>query len=159
MHTYACNFKRFEIQQDRQVDCTHVEMNEHDVVVRTDQLSVMVERCKRFPERLRTSAENDTVVKNGYQGKLLSMYEKYGFSETISRLGHQNFDRNTPYIVPGWSTDQKDNLSVDGFVVLISTMNLDLNHARASVSMMARSSWSLITPSKYRQGPHSSVPL
>ena len=83
------------------MNCTHEEVNEQGVLVRTNQLSVMVDRCKRFSERLRTSAENDTGVKNDYQGKLLSMCEKYYFSETISRLGDLNFEVNTPYIVPG----------------------------------------------------------
>ena len=96
-----------------------------------NSVSDMVDRCKRFFERLRTSAKNDTGVKNGYQGKLLSMCEKYCFTETQSRMGHHNFEFNTPYIVPGWSVDRNEDLPADGFVILISTMNPTLNHARA----------------------------
>ena len=55
--------------------CTYEEMNDQGVMVCTNQLGVMVDRCKRFSERLRTSSENDTGVKNGYQGKLLNMCE------------------------------------------------------------------------------------
>ena len=136
MHVYDCNFKRFEIQQwliDRQVQCDHEEVNADGVLVRTNLLSVMVDRCKRFSERLRTIADNDTVVKNDYQGKLLSMprCEKYCFTETQSRMGHVNFEFNTPYIVPGWSADRNEDLPAGGFVILVSTMNLALNHACA----------------------------
>ena len=49
------------------MNCTHEEFNDHVVLVHTNQLKVMVDRCKRFTERLRTVASNDTVVKNGYQ--------------------------------------------------------------------------------------------
>ena len=108
--------------------CDHEEVNADGVLVYTNQLSVMVDRCKRFFERFRTSAENDTGVKNGYQGKLLSMCEKYCFTETQSRMGHLNFEFNTPYIVPGWSVDRNEDLPSGGFIILISTMNLALNH-------------------------------
>ena len=79
MHTYPCNFRRFEIHQwfiDRQVKCDHEEVVEDGVLVHTNQLSVMIDRYKRFCEHLRTSSENDTDVQNDYQGKLLSMSEK-----------------------------------------------------------------------------------
>jgi len=42
-----------------------------------------------------------------------------------------HFDTNTPYIIPGWSASQDDTLPAGGFVVLMSTMNLALNLARA----------------------------
>ena len=134
MHAYTLNFKRHEIQQwleDRNINVTHERMNKQGVLVRTNQMGVIVERCKRFAERYRKSAENDTGVNSGYEGKLLALYEKYCFAETARRLGHMHFDTNTPYILPGWSSCQDDSLSPGGFVVLISTMNLALNLARA----------------------------
>ena len=94
-------------------------------------MGVIVERCKRFAERYRKAAENDTGVNSGYEGKLLALCEKYCFAETVRRLGHMHFDTNTPYILPGWSSCQDGSLSPGGFVVLISTMNLALNLARA----------------------------
>ena len=113
------------------MQCDHEEVNADGVLVRTNQRSVMVDRCKRFAERLRTTSENDTGVKNDYQDKLLSMCEKYCFTETLSRMGHVNFEFNTPHIVPGWSVDRNEDLAAGGFVILISTMNLDLNHPHA----------------------------
>jgi hypothetical protein len=104
--------------------------DEHGTVVLTNQLGVMVDRCNRFCERYRVSVENDVGVNNGYEDKLLSLCEKYCFSETISRVGHQNFEFNTPYIVPGWSADHNEALTSVGFVVLLSSMNLTLNHDR-----------------------------
>ena len=94
-------------------------------------MGVIVKRCKRFAERYRKAAENDTGVNSGYEGKLLAMCEKYCFAETARRLGHMHFDTNTPYIIPGWSACQHDTLPAGGFVVLIATMNLALNLARA----------------------------
>ena len=76
MHTYALNFKRFEIQQwleDRKVDYIHQEMHADDTVDYTNQMKVMVERYKRFCERFRVSIEYDTTVKNGYPGKLYAL--------------------------------------------------------------------------------------
>jgi hypothetical protein len=136
MHAYALNFKRHEIQQwlqDRKINVTHERMNKHGVLVRTNQMGVHVERCKRFAELYRKAAENDTGVNSGYEGKLLrvALCEKYCFAETVRRLGHMHFDTNTPYILPGWSASQDDSLPPGGFVVLISTMSLALNLARA----------------------------
>lgn len=134
MHAYALNFKRHEIQQwleDRNINVTHESMNKQGVLVRTNQMGVMVDRCKRFAERYRKAAENDTHVNSGYEGKLLALCEKYCFAETARRLGHMHFDTNTPYILPGWSSCQDDRLPPGGFVVLMSTMNLALNLARA----------------------------
>jgi hypothetical protein len=136
MHAYALNFKRHEIQQwlqDRKINVTHERMNKHGVLVRTNQMGVHVERCKRFAELYRKAAENDTGVNSGYEGKLLrvALCEKYCFVETARRLGHMHFDTNTPYILPGWSASQDDSLPPGGFVVLISTMSLALNLARA----------------------------
>ena len=134
MHAYALNFKRHEIQQwleDRSINVIHERLDKNGFPVRTNQMGVVVERCKRFAERYRKSAENDTDVNSGYEGKLLAMCEKYCFAETARRLGHMHFDTNTPYIIPGWSACQDDTLPAGGFVVLISTMNLALNLARA----------------------------
>jgi hypothetical protein len=134
MHPYALTFARFQIQQwieDRKIQCIHEEDDGHGNIVRTNQMSVMVDSCKRFNEHLRTSMENDTSVKNGYAGKLLAMCEKCCLKETIARLGHANFDPHTPYIIPGWSADTDENAEAGGLVVLLSTMNLALNHARA----------------------------
>ena len=65
-----------------------------------------------------------------YEGKLFALCQKYSFEETVDRLGIENFSTNTPYILPGWiSTSSEDN-TVGGFCVLVSTMNLTLNHAR-----------------------------
>ena len=113
------------------MDCIHQEMHADGTVVCTNQMKVMVEKCKRFCERFRVSIENDTEVKNGYAGKLYALCEKYCFKETVARLGHTNFDTNTPYILPGWSADPDENSEAGGFVVLVSTMNLALNHVRA----------------------------
>jgi hypothetical protein len=80
MHAYALKFKRFEIQQwlqDRKVDCIHEEMHDDGTIVRTNEMSVMVNRCKRFNERFRVSIEDDTAVNNAYAGKL------YALSETL----------------------------------------------------------------------------
>jgi hypothetical protein len=77
--------------------------DEHGTVVLTNQVGVMVDRYNRFCERYRVSVENDVCVNNGYEDKFLNLCEKYCFSETISRVGHQNFEFNTPYIVPGCS--------------------------------------------------------
>lgn len=89
MHAYAINFKRFKIHQwieDRNINVTHEGMNQHGIVVRTNQLGVIVDRCKRFAERYRVATENDTGVDNRYEGKFLSLCEKYCFTETVSRL-------------------------------------------------------------------------
>jgi hypothetical protein len=134
MHPYALNFKRHEIQQwleDRNINVTHERMNKDGILVHTNQMGVIVERCKRFAERYRKSSENDTGVNSGYEGQLLALCEKYWFPETDRRLGHMHFDTNTTYILPGWSASQDDSLPAGGFVVLISTMNLVLNLARA----------------------------
>jgi len=134
LHAYALNFKRFEIQQwleDRKIDVFHEGTDENGTIVRTNQMGVVVERCKRFAERFRAAAENDTGVNNGYEGKLLSLCEKYCLPETIARLTHVYFDTNTPYILPGWSANQDESLPSGGFVILLSTMNLALNFARA----------------------------
>jgi hypothetical protein len=134
MHPYALTFARFQIQQwleDRKIQCIHEQDDGHGNIVQTNQMRVMVESCKRFCERLRTSMENDTAVKNGYAGKLLAMCEKYCLKETIARLGHTHFDPHTPYIIPGWSADTDEDAEPGGLVVLLSTMNLALNHARA----------------------------
>ena len=80
MHPYALNFQRFEIQQwleDRQINCIHEEKDRHGCIVRTNQMSVMVNRYKRFNERFRVSIEDDTAVNNAYAGKL------YALSETL----------------------------------------------------------------------------
>jgi hypothetical protein len=42
--------------------------DEHGTVVLTNQLGVMVDRCKRFCERYLVATENDSNVKNGYEG-------------------------------------------------------------------------------------------
>ena len=84
-----------------------------------------------FQRLFRVAAENDTDVNNGYEGKLLSLCEKYCLPETIARLGHEHFDTNTPYIMPGWSANQDESLPSGGFVILLSTFNLALNFARA----------------------------
>jgi hypothetical protein len=92
MHTYTLTFKRFQIQQwlqERNINVTHEHMNDHDTVVHTNQLGVMVDRCKRFCERYRVATENDSNVKNDYEGKFLNLCEKYCFSETISHLVHR----------------------------------------------------------------------
>jgi hypothetical protein len=94
-------------------------------------MGVAVERCKRFAERCRVAAENDTGVNSGYEGKLLSLCEKYCLPESIARLGNANFDTNTSYILPDWSVNQDESLPSGGFVILLSTMNLALNFARA----------------------------
>ena len=46
-------------------------------------------------------------------------------------MGHSLFTSDTPYILPGWSADKDENLEAGGYCILVSTMNLALNHARA----------------------------
>ena len=70
----------------------------------------------------------------GYEGKLMSICEKYCYSESARRLGHKNFDRNTSYILTGWSAKgDTDNNPDGGLCILVSTMNLVLNHVRANL--------------------------
>jgi hypothetical protein len=64
LHPYALTFARFQIQQwleDRKIQCIHEQDDGHGNIVRTNQMNVMVESCKRFCERFRTSMENDTA--------------------------------------------------------------------------------------------------
>ena len=62
---------------------------------------------------------------------MIALCHKYSFEETVDRLGIENFSTNTPYIVTGWSSTSAEDNAGGGFCVLVSTMNLALNHARA----------------------------
>ena len=126
MHPYDLNFQNFQIQQwleDGKINCIHEVKDRHGSIVHTNQMIVMVNRCKCFNERFRVSIENDTSVKNVYAGKLLGLCEKYSFKETVARFRHANFDTNTPYILPGWSCNPDENSEAGGLVVLVSTMD------------------------------------
>ena len=95
----------------------------------TNQMDVMVDRCKRWYEL--TVVDNDTGVNTVYEDKLFTIWEEYCFSESAYSLGHKLFDRNTPNILSGWNTrGGADYKPVGGFCILVSTMNLTLNHDR-----------------------------
>jgi hypothetical protein len=97
----------------------------------TNQMHVMVDRCKRWSERQKWAIDNDTGFLDGYEGKIWSICEKYSFCKSARRLGHKLFDRNTTYILPGWcAKGDRDNNPDGGLCVLVSTMNLTLNHDR-----------------------------
>jgi hypothetical protein len=91
----------------------------------------MVHRCKRYCERLMRANGLNDGIRNNYEGNLLAVCQKYDFKETARRMGHAHFTANTPYILPGWSADKDENHAAGGYCILVSTMNLALNHARA----------------------------
>ena len=128
---YALHFRSSEIQKwltDRKIDCMHVDPI---TGVRTNQVSVMVKKCKRYCERLNRGDNLGDDVRSNYEGKLLSVCQKYDLKETSMRLGHAAFTAHTPYIVPGWSANKDEDRPAGGYCILVSTFNLALNHARA----------------------------
>jgi hypothetical protein len=131
LNPYALNFKRSEIQKwlvDRQINCTHIDPHTGE---QTNQLGVMVNKCKRYAERLLRANTLADGIRNNYEGKLLAMCEQYDFKETAKRMGHAHFTAHTPYILPGWSADNDDTHAAGGYCILVTTMNLALNLARA----------------------------
>ena len=131
LNPYTLNFKRSEIQKwlvDRQINCTHIDP---DTGAQTNQLVVMVNKCKRYAERLMRANTLADGIRNNYEGKLLAMCVQYDFKETAKRMGHAHFTAHTPYILPGWSADKDDTHAAGGYCILITTMNLALNLARA----------------------------
>jgi hypothetical protein len=131
LNPYALNFKRSEIQKwlvDRQINCTHIDL---DTGEQTNQLGVMINKCKRYAERLLRANSLADGIRNNYEGKLLAMCEQYDFKETAKRMGHAHFTPHTPYILPGWSADKDDTHAAGGYCILVTTMNLALNLARA----------------------------
>jgi hypothetical protein len=67
LHPYALNFKRCEIQKwlvDRQINCMHIDPHTGE---QTNQLGVMVHRCKRYCERLMRAIGLDD--RHGGRGK------------------------------------------------------------------------------------------
>ena len=128
---YALHFRSSEIQKwltDRKIDCMHVDPI---TGVRTNQVSVMVKKCKRYCERLNRGDNLGDDVRSNYEGKLLSVCQKYDLKETSMRLGHAAFTAHTPYIVPGWSANKDEDRPAGGYCILVSTFDLALNHARA----------------------------
>jgi hypothetical protein len=128
---YALHFRSSEIQKwltDRKIDCMHVDPI---TGVRTNQVSVMVKKCKRYCERLNRGDNLGDDVRSNYEGKLLSVCQKYDLKETSMRLGHAAFTAHTPYIVPGWSAKKDEDRPAGGYCILVSTFDLALNHARA----------------------------
>ena len=131
LNPYALNFKRSEIQKwlvDRQINCTHIDL---DTGEQTNQLGVMINKCKRYAERLLRANSLADGIRNNYEGKLLALCEQYDFKETAKRMGHAYFTPHTPYILPGWSADKDDTHAAGGYCILVTTMNLALNLARA----------------------------
>jgi len=131
LHPYALHFKRCEIQNwlvDRHINCIHIDPQ---TGTQTNMLKVMVDKCKRYCERLTRANGIDGSIRHNYEGKLLAVCLKHNFKETARRMGHSLFTSDTPYILPGWSADKDENLAAGGYCILVSTMNLALNHARA----------------------------
>jgi hypothetical protein len=131
LHPYALHFKRSEIQNwlvDRHINCIHIDPQ---TGTQTNLLKVMVDKCKRYCERLTRANGIDGSIRHNYEGKLLAVCLKHNFKETARRMGHSLFTSDTPYILPGWSADKDENLAAGGYCILVSTMNLALNHARA----------------------------
>jgi hypothetical protein len=131
LHPYALHFKRCEIQNwlvDRHINCIHIDPQ---TGTQTNLLKVMVDKCKRYCERLTRANAIDGSIRHNYEGKLLAVCLKHNFKETARRMGHSLFTSDTPYILPGWSADKDENLEAGGYCILVSTMNLALNHARA----------------------------
>ena len=71
LNPYALNFKRSEIQKwlvDRQINCTHIDL---DTGEQTNQLGVLINKCKRYAERLLRANSLADGIRNNYEGKLL----------------------------------------------------------------------------------------
>lgn len=131
---FALSYRRHEIQKwlhDNKIETTSVCMQANGKEVRSNKLHVMVDKCKRWAERFLRSCEDGDGIHSNYEGKLLALCQKYSFEATVEKLGIENFTANTPYILPGWSSTAAEDSSAGGFCVLVSTMNLALNHARA----------------------------
>jgi hypothetical protein len=131
LNPYALHFKRCEIQKwlvDRQINCMHIDP---DTGAQTNQLGVMVNKCKRYCERLMRANGLGDGIRNNYEGKLLAVCQEYEFKETARRMGHAHFTAHTPYILPGWSADKDEHHAAGGYCILVTTMNLALNLARA----------------------------
>jgi hypothetical protein len=76
--------------------------------------------------------DKDVDVAGNYpQAQLLSLCQKYCLGATVARLGELHFDADTSYIIPGWSASEDREAAAGGMCVMITTMNLALNYARA----------------------------
>jgi hypothetical protein len=102
-----------------------------DTGAQTNQLGVMVNKCNRYCERLIRANGLADCIRNNYEGKLLAVCQQYDFKETARRMGHAHFTAHTPYILPGWSADKDENHAACVYCILVTTMNLALNLARA----------------------------
>jgi hypothetical protein len=49
----------------------------------------------------------------------------------VARLGELHFDADTSYIISGWSASEDRQAAAGGMCVMITTINLSLNYARA----------------------------
>ena len=61
----------------KQIEVTLVDIDDDVNTTHTNLMDVMVDRCKRWCERTMRPTDNDTCVLVGYEGKLLSICEKY----------------------------------------------------------------------------------
>ena len=71
------------------------------------------------------------VVGNYPEDQLLALCQKYCLGATVARLGELHFDVDTSYIIPGWSASADRQAAAGGMCVMITTINLALNYARA----------------------------
>jgi hypothetical protein len=94
LNPYALNFKRCEIQKwlvDRQIKCMHIDP---DTGEQTNQLDVMVHRCKRYCERLMRANGLNDGIRNNYEGKLLAVCQKYDFKINSLRASQHFHQQN-----------------------------------------------------------------
>jgi hypothetical protein len=84
------------------------------ILLLTNQLRVMVDRCKRYCERLMRANGLDDSIRHNYEGKLLAVCQKHDFKETARRMGHAHFtSTHHTFCLVGLQTKMKIMLPAD----------------------------------------------
>ncbi len=136
LHPFALRYGFTEITnwlRNEKIDTLHVRVDaETGERTSVDRLKTMVKACKRFCTSKISRMDKDVDVAGNYpQAQLLALCQKYCLGATVARLGELHFDADTSYIIPGWSASDDREAAAGGMCVMITTMNLALNYARA----------------------------
>ena len=97
--SYDLQYKKIEIEnwiKHIHIDTTQRELKQ-GTIVRTCQLKVMTNKCKRHYKTLLRSKEDDKEVKRGFDGKMLTLFEKYCLRESEVGTGPLHLQHNIHY--------------------------------------------------------------
>ena len=136
LHPFALRYVNTEITnwlRNEKIDtlCVRVDA-ETGETTSVDRLKTMVKACRRFCISKISRMDKDVDVAGNYpQAQLLALCQKYCLGATVARLGELHFDADTSYIIPGWSASEDREAAAGGMCVMITTINLALNYARA----------------------------